>query len=37
MSIQRFWTCAPQLLRAGLLVSAIVAMIFGGSAGAYWD
>jgi hypothetical protein len=36
MSLQQLWTRAPQVLRIGLLVSAIVGMVLGGSAGAYW-
>jgi hypothetical protein len=36
MNLKQLWTHAPQLLRIGLLVSAIVGMVLGGSAGAYW-
>ena len=36
MNLKLFWARAPQLLRIGLLVSAIVGMVFGGAADAYW-
>jgi hypothetical protein len=36
MNLEQFWTRAPQLLRIGLLVSAIVGMVLGGAADAYW-
>jgi hypothetical protein len=34
--MEQLWTRAPQLLRIGLLVSALVGMVLGGAAGAYW-
>jgi hypothetical protein len=36
MSLQQFLTRAPQVLRIGLLVSAIVGMVLGGAADGYW-
>ena len=36
MNLEQFWTRAPQLVRIGLLVSAIVGMVLGGAADAYW-
>jgi hypothetical protein len=36
MNLKLFWARAPQLLRIGLLVSAIVGMVLGGAADAYW-
>ena len=34
--MEQFGTRAPQLLRIGLLVSAIVGMVLGGAADGYW-
>jgi hypothetical protein len=36
MSLLPLWTRAPQVLRIGLLVSAIFGMVLGGAADAYW-
>jgi hypothetical protein len=36
MHLAQFWTRAPQLVRIGLLVSAIGGMLLGGAADAYW-
>jgi hypothetical protein len=36
MNLEQLMTRAPQLLRIGLLVSAIVGMVLGGAADAYW-
>ena len=37
MSFQRILTQAPQILRIGLMLSAIAAMILGGAADGYWS
>jgi hypothetical protein len=37
MSFHRILTHAPQILRIGLMLSAIAAMVLGGSAGGYWN
>jgi hypothetical protein len=34
--MEKLWTRAPQILRIGLLVSAIVGMVLGGAADGYW-
>ena len=36
MNLEQFWTREPQLVRIGRLVSAIVGMLPGGAADAYW-
>jgi hypothetical protein len=36
MNLEHFWTRAPQLLRVGLVFLAIVGMVLGGAADAYW-
>ena len=36
MNLAQLWTRAPQLVRLRLLVSAIVGMLLGSAADAYW-
>jgi hypothetical protein len=36
MSFENWWTRAPQVARIALFVSALAAMVLGGSAGGFW-